>query len=356
MSLKIPFSKLFSYFSKDLAIDLGTANSLVYVRNEGIVINEPSVIAVNQKTGRILAIGEEARRMVGKTPAHIMASRPLVNGVISDFETTREMLKYFIERANREKFILSNFSRVIIGVPCGATEVEKKAVIDACKDGGAREVFLIEEPLASAIGARLPIQEPGGNFIVDIGGGTTEIAVISLGGIVCFRSLKTAGDRLNRDIVDFSQSEFKLLIGERSAEEIKIMIGQALPPKEKKETALRGRNIVTGLPEEIMISNSDVYQAMEKSINQIIQAIKGTIEETPPELLSDIMTNGIYLSGGGALLKDFPNLITKMTRIPAKVVEDPLTTVVRGGGIILESLDNFGNVIVGDEIEEPPKF
>jgi len=350
------FNKLLSYLSKDLAIDLGTANSLVYVRNEGIVINEPSVIAVNQKTGQILAIGEEARRMVGKTPAHIVASRPLVHGVISDFETTQEMLKYFITKANRGKFVFRNFSRVIIGVPCGATEVEKKAVIDACKEAGAREVFLIEEPLASAIGARLPIQEPGGNLIVDIGGGTTEIAVISLGGIVCFRSLKIAGDRLNHYIMDFCQSEFKLLVGERSAEEVKIMIGQALPPKEKKEVAIRGRNLVTGLPEEIMISNSDVHQAMEKSLNQIIQAIKETIEETPPELLADIMTNGIYVSGGGALLKDFPNLITKMTRVPARVVEDPLTTVAKGGGIVLESLDSFGDVIVSDKIEEPPKI
>jgi len=350
------FNKLLSYLSKDLAIDLGTVNSLVYIRGEGIVINEPSVIAINQKTGQILAIGEEARKMVGKTPAHIVASRPLVNGVISDFEITQEMLKYFIVRANQGKFVFRNFSRVIIGVPCGATEVEKKAVIDACKGGGAREVFLIEEPLASAIGARLPIQEPGGNFIVDIGGGTTEIAVISLGGIVCFRSLKTAGDKLNRDIVDFCQSEFKLLVGERNAEEVKIMIGQAIAPKEKKETPLRGRNLITGLPEEIMISNSDVYQAIEKSVNQIIQAIKETIEETPPELLADIMTNGIHLAGGGALLKNLPNLVTKMTRIPTKVIEDPLTSVVRGAGIVLESLDSFGDIIVGDEIEEPPKL
>jgi len=349
-------NKFFSLLSKDLAIDLGTANSLVYVSGEGIIINEPSVIAINQKTGKILAIGEDAKRMVGKTPAHIVASRPLINGVISDFETTQEMLRYFIEKVNQGKIVFKNFSRVIIGVPCGATEVERKAVIDASKSGGAREVFLIEEPLASAIGARLPIQEPAGNFIVDIGGGTTEMAVISLGGIVSFRSLRIAGDKLNRDVIDFCQSEFKLLIGERSAEEVKIKIGQALPPKEKKEIALRGRNLVTGLPEEIMISNFDAYQAMEKSINQIIQAIKETIEETPPELLADVMTSGIFLSGGGALLKGLPNLITKMTKIPTKVIEDPLTTVVRGGGIILENLDSFGDVISGDEIEEPPKL
>ena len=349
-------NKFFSLLSKDLAIDLGTANSLVYVSGEGIIINEPSVIAINQKTGKILAIGEDAKRMVGKTPAHIVASRPLINGVISDFETTQEMLRYFIEKVNQGKIVFKNFSRVIIGVPCGATEVERKAVIDASKSGGAREVFLIEEPLASAIGARLPIQEPAGNFIVDIGGGTTEMAVISLGGIVSFRSLRIAGDKLNRDVIDFCQSEFKLLIGERSAEEVKIKIGQALPPKEKKEIDLRGRNLVTGLPEEIMISNFDAYQAMEKSINQIIQAIKETIEETPPELLADVMTSGIFLSGGGALLKGLPNLITKMTKIPTKVIEDPLTTVVRGGGIILENLDSFGDVISGDEIEEPPKL
>jgi rod shape-determining protein MreB len=349
-------NKIFSFFSKDLAIDLGTANSLVYVKNEGIVLNEPSVIAINQKTGQILAIGEEAKKMVGKTPAHIVALRPLVDGVVSDFEITQEMLRFFIEKANKGRPLFRSFSRVIIGVPVGATEVERKAVIDAAKNAGAREVYLIEEPLSSAIGARLPIQEPGGNFIVDIGGGTTEIVVISLGGIVCFRSLRVAGDELNRDIVDYVQSEFKLAIGERTAEEVKKAIGTAIFPKEKKEMPLRGRNIVTGLPEEIMISNADVYRAMEKSINLIVGAIKEAIEDTPPELLSDIMANGIFLSGGGALLSNLPELITKKTKIPARVIEDPLTAMVRGAGIVLENLDKYGDIVLTEDIEMPPKI
>src|SRR3989339_1271260 len=260
--------KLFSFLTIDMAIDLGTANSLVYVKDKGIIINEPSVVAVNNKTGQILAIGEEAKKMVGKTPSYITATRPLVNGVISDFEVTEQMLKYFIEKASassKKLFGIANFSRVIIGIPCGVTEVERKAVRDAAKNAGARTVFLIEEPLASAIGAKLPIQDPGGNFIVDIGGGTTEVAVISLGGIVTSRSLRVAGDKLNDDIMQFAQKEYKLLIGERTAESIKINIGSAMPLKEKKEMAMRGRNLVTGLPEEVVVFNDDIQRALERS-------------------------------------------------------------------------------------------
>ncbi|PIR72284.1 MAG: rod shape-determining protein, partial [Candidatus Nealsonbacteria bacterium CG10_big_fil_rev_8_21_14_0_10_36_24] len=294
------FNKIFSYISNNIAIDLGTATSLVYVQGKGIVINEPSVVAVNQKTGQILAIGEEAKKMVGRTPSHIVATRPLRKGVISDFEVTEQMLKYFIEKVHKRKFIIGPRPRVIVGIPYGVTEVEKKAVRDATKNAGAREVFLIEEPMAAAIGARLDIQEPGGNFIVDIGGGTTEVAVISLGGIVIAKSLRIAGDKLNEDIIQFAQEEYKLLIGERGAEEVKIGIGSVYPLKERKEMPLRGRNLITGLPEEILVTDEDIRRAMEKSVKQIVASVKTTIEETPPELLADIMAKGIFLAGGGS--------------------------------------------------------
>ena len=349
------FNKIFSYISEDIAIDLGTANSLVYVKGRGIVIFEPSVVAVNQKTGQVLAIGNEAKKMVGKTPAHIVATRPLVKGVISDFEVTEQMLRYFIEKAHKRRFIFSPRPRVIVGIPCGVTEVEKKAVCDAAKNAGAREVFLLEEPMAAAIGARLPIQEPGGNFVIDIGGGTTEVAIISLGGIVSSKSLRVARDKLNQDIINFMQEEYKLLIGERTAEEAKINIGSAIPLKEKKEWPIRGRNLATGLPEEIVVFNKDIYQAMEKSIKQIVNAVKTTVEETPPELLADVMSKGIYLLGGGGLLRGLDALIAKETKIPVKVAEDPLTTVVRGAGIVLENIDELSEVLVEIESEELPK-
>ena len=344
--------KLFSFFTMDMAIDLGTANSLVYVKDRGIIINEPSVVAVNNKTGQILAIGEEAKKMVGRTPSYITATRPLVNGVISDFEVTEQMLKYFIEKAvaGSKKWWGFGYSpRVIIGIPCGVTEVERKAVRDAAKNAGARTVFLIEEPLASAIGAKLPIQEPGGNFIVDIGGGTTEVAVISLGGIVAFRSLRIAGDKLNDDIIQFAQKEYKLLISERTAEFIKINIGSALPLKDKKEIPMRGRNLVTGLPEEVVVFNDDIQRALDRSVKQIVAAIKVTIEETPPELLADVMTNGIYLAGGGSLLKGLDQLITRETKMPCKIIDDPLTSVVRGCGMTLEHIDELANLLAKDE-------
>ena len=343
---------LFSFLSMDMAIDLGTANSLVYVKDRGIIINEPSVVAVNNKTGQILAIGEEAKKMVGRTPSYITATRPLVNGVISDFEVTEQMLKYFMEKAvagSKKWFGFGYMPRVIIGIPCGVTEVERKAVIDAAKNAGARKVFLIEEPLASAIGAKLPIQDAGGNFIVDIGGGTTEVAVISLGGIVKFRSLKVEGDKLNDDIIQFAQKEYKLLIGERTAEMIKIAIGSAMPLKEKKEIPMRGRNLVTGLPEEVVVFNDDIQRALERSVRQIVSAIKTTIEETPPELLSDVMTNGIYLAGGGSLLKGLDVLIARETKMPCQIIDDPLTSVVRGSGITLENIDQLAALVAKDE-------
>ncbi|MCP6718103.1 MAG: rod shape-determining protein [Patescibacteria group bacterium] len=342
--------KFFQQFSEDIAIDLGTANSVVYVDGRGIVIQEPSVVAINNKTGQILAIGFEAKKMVGRTPSHIVATRPLRAGVVSDFEVTEQMLQYFIEKSREKKFIRP---RVIVGIPAGVTEVEKKAVIDATKSAGAREVFLIEEAMASSIGARLPVQEAGGNFLVDIGGGTTEVAVISLGGIVLSKSLRVAGDRLNEDIIRFAQEEYKLLIGERTAETIKIAIGTAYPTKEKKEMPMRGRNIVTGLPEEIIVSNKDIKRAMEKSVNIIVDEIKTAIEETPPELLADIMTDGIYMAGGGSLLHGFDTLIQKETKILTKIIEDPMTAVVRGAGMVLENLNELEEVLVETSVLEP---
>ena len=349
------FNKFFRYLSQDIAIDLGTANSLVYVRGKGIVISEPSVVALNQKTGQILAIGNEAKKMVGRTPAYIIATRPLVKGVISDFEVTEQMLKYFLEKVRKSKLSFINQPRVIVGIPCGVTEVESKAVQDAAKSAGARKVYLIEQPIAAAIGARLAVQEAGGNFIVDIGGGTTEIAVISLGGMVIAKSLRVAGDKLNEDIIYYAQEEYKLLIGERTAEEIKIGIGSAYPSKEKKEMPMRGRNLVTGLPEEITVSDEDIRRALEKSVKQIVDEIKATVEETPPELLADVMSKGIYLAGGGSLLKDLDTLITKETKIPAKIIDDPLTAVARGAGMVLEKLDELQEVLIETEEMQPPK-
>jgi len=346
-------NKIFSYLSHDIAIDLGTATSLVYVKGQGIVIHEPSVVAVNQKTGQILAIGEEAKKMVGRTPAHIVATRPLVDGVVSDFEVTEQMLRYFIEKVHKRKFILGPRPRVIVGIPYGVTEVERKAVCDATKNAGAREVFLIEEPMAAAIGARLAVQEAGGNFIVDIGGGTTEVAVISLGGIVIAKSLRVAGDKLNNDIIRFAQEEYKLLIGERAAEEVKIGIGSAYPLKERKELPLRGRNLITGLPEEIFVSDEDIRRALAKSVRQIVTAVKTTVEDTPPELLSDIMSKGICLAGGGSLLRGLDILIQEETKIPTKLIEDPVTAVVRGAGMVLENIDELHDVLADSEELDP---
>ncbi len=343
--------KVFKFLSEDIAIDLGTANSVVYVRGAGIVLQEPSMVAMNKKTGQILAIGSEAKKMVGRTPSHIVATRPLRSGVVSDFEVTEQMLRYFIDKTRKKKWIRP---RVIIGIPSGVTEVERRAVIDAAKSAGAREVFLIDEPMASAIGARLPVQEAGGNFIVDIGGGTTEVAVISLGGIVLAKSLRVAGDKLNEDIIHFAQEEYKLLIGERTAEAIKISIGSAFPLKEKKEFSMRGRNLVTGLPEQVLITDRDVRRAIEKSVRMIVDEIKTAIEETPPELLADVMTKGIYLAGGGSLLKGLDVLIQKETKIPTKIIEDPMTAVVRGAGMVLENLDELHEVLVETEELEPP--
>lgn len=338
--------KFWGLFSHDIGIDLGTANTLVYVRGKGIMINEPSVVAINQKNKQVLAIGDEARKMVGRTPAHIVAIRPLVDGVISDFEVTEQMLKYFIDKVHREKFSIFPRPRIVIGIPYGVTEVEKRAVEEAAMNAGARQVFLIEEPLAAAIGARLPVQEASGNMIVDIGGGTTEVAVISLGGIVASRSLRIAGDELNQDIIDFAREQFNLMLGERTAEELKIKIGSAHELSEKLTHAMRGRDLVSGLPKEIIVNNEQIRTAMHKSIQKIVESVRQTIEETPPELVADIMGKGIVLAGGGALLRGLDRVITSATQTKVYIADDPLTSVVRGTGLVLEDLETLKQVLV----------
>lgn len=342
-------SKLFSKFSHDIGIDLGTSNTLIYVRGRGIAIKEPSVVAINKRTKEILAIGEEAKKMVGRTPAHIVAVRPLVDGVISDFEITEQMLRYFFDRVHREKFTILPRPRVVIGIPHSVTEVERRAVEEGAINAGAREVYLIEEPIAAAIGARLPIQEASGNMIIDIGGGTTEVAVMSLGGVVASRSLRIAGDEMNDDIIQYARDKFNLLLGERTAEEIKIRIGSAVELKNKLEAPMRGRDLVSGLPKEIIVTDTQIREAISKSVNAILESIRVTMEETPPELLADIMDKGIILAGGGALLKGLDRRIAIETQTQVHIADDPLTCVVRGTGIVLEDLDLLSGVLLPKE-------
>jgi len=341
-------------FGRDLAVDLGTANTLVYVSGRGIVINEPSVVALNRKTGQIIEIGKEAKKMMGKTPQHIAAIKPLSAGVISDFEITEQMLRFFFAHVQGDEAYVLPRPRVVIGIPSGVTEVERRAVEEAAKNAGAREVYLIEEPMAAAIGARLPIKEALGTMVVDIGGGTTEIAVISLGGMVAYRSLRIAGDRMSEDIIQMAREKHNLLLGERSAEEIKIAIGAAMAQPEILEAHVRGRDLLTGLPKEIILESKDVIKALSPSLEAVLAAIQETIEATPPDLVADIIKRGIYLTGGGALLRDIDRLIAKSTGIPVRVAEDPLTAVVRGAGIVLENLDEYYEIILsGDHLATP---
>lgn len=343
--------KMFGNLSKDIGIDLGTANTLIYVKGKGIVINEPSVVAINKKTGQILAIGREAKRMVGKTPGNIVATRPLVDGVVSDFEITEQMLKYFIDKVHKGNFTLFPRPRVLIGIPSDVTEVEKRAVIDAAINAGAREAYLIDEPMAAAIGARLPVQEAAGNMIVDIGGGTTDIAIISLGGVVVSRTLRIAGDEMNEDIIRYCRDEFNLLIGEKTAEDVKITIGSAYPQKEKMQMPVRGRDLVTGLPKEIMLTDEQAREALSRSIRIITNNIKTAVEETPPELLADIMQRGIILAGGGSLVRGFDRMVADQTEMPVRMMEDPLTAVVRGTGIVLEEIETLREFLVENQHE-----
>lgn len=329
-----------------MGIDLGTSNTLVYVKEKGIVINEPSVVAINTRTDQILAVGEEARKMVGKTPGHIVATKPLIDGVISDFEVTEKMLKHFIEKVHRESSSLLPRPRVVIGIPLGVTEVERKAVEDATLHAGAREVYLIEEPMAAAIGARLPIQDAAGNIVVDIGGGTTEIAVIALGGVVSWKALRVAGDELNENIIQYARDHFNLLLGERTAESVKIQIGAADDRVEPRQMKVRGRDLISGLPREIIMTSQHVLEAVHRSVRMLVDAIKATIENTPPELVADIYERGIILTGGGALLRGLDQTIAHETQIPVHIADDPLTAVVRGTGIVLDDLETLRSVLV----------
>ncbi len=343
-------NKLFSNFSKDIGIDLGTANTLIYVRGKGIVINEPSVVAINKKTGQVLSVGSEAKEMVGRTPSHIVAVRPLIEGVISDFEVTEQMLKYFINKVYNNSTPFAPRPRVVVGIPSQITEVEKRAVEEAAKSAGAKEVYLIEEPMAAAVGARLPVNEATASMVVDIGGGTTDIAVISLGGVVVSQNLKIAGDKINQDIINYTRERYKVLIGEKTAEEIKIAVGSAyLNPQERLEASLRGRDLITGLPREIIITDEDVYNAISHSIDTIIETIKATIETSPPELVADLIRNGIVLTGGGALLRNLDKRISEETKIFVRIAEDPLASVAIGTGAVLEDLDSLRDVLVSIE-------
>jgi len=338
-------NKIFGRFSKDLGIDLGTKNTLVYTPDKGIVINEPSVVAINTRTDEILAVGNNAKQMLGKTPSHIQAIKPMIDGVISDFEVTEKMLKYFIDKAHAESFTLIPRPRVIIGIPLDITEVEKKAVEDATRSAGARQVFLIEEPMAAAIGSRLPVGDPTATMIVDIGGGTSEIAVISLGGVVIYKTLRIAGNELDRNIVQYVRDEFNMVIGEQMAEEIKLKIGSAGPLKEGMEMEIRGRVLLNGLPRAITINDSQVREAIGRTVAIVIDHIKNTLETTPPELVADIYHKGIVLTGGGALLRGLDREMAQATKIPVRVADDPLTCVVRGAGILLNDPELLKKVL-----------
>lgn len=344
-------NKLFGFWSKDIGIDLGTANTLVYVHGKGIVINEPSIVSINQKTGQILAIGQGARRMAGRTPGYIVVTKPLVAGVVSNFEVTEQMLKYFIDKVHKDGFSLVPRPRVVIGIPAGVTEVEKRAVEDAVYSAGAREAYLIEEPMAAAIGARLPVQEAAANVVVDIGGGTTDVVVISMGGVVASRSLRIAGDKLNEDIIRFAREEHNILIGDATAENIKINVGCAYPLDKELTTQVRGRDLVTGLPKEITVTSEEIRKAIARSVRSIILALKNTIEETPPELIADLLNRSIYLSGGGSLLRGLDTLISQETNLPVKIVEDPLTAVARGCGLVLEDINSLKSILVSTSKE-----
>lgn len=330
--------RIFPLFSNDVGIDLGTANTLVYLRGKGIVVNEPSVVAVNQKTGQVVAVGRAAKDMLGRTPGHLVAVRPLVDGVVSDFEATEEMIAYLINQAQGVSRKMLG-PRAVIGVPAGITNVEMRAVKDAAQNAGAREVHIVEEPIAAALGVRMPIREANGSMIVDIGGGTVDIAVLSLGGIVRAKNLRLAGDKLNQDIIGYVRSEFKILIGEKTAEEVKMSIGSVIEGDEQSQAVVRGRDLITGLPREIILTDQDVRQAISQSIDTLIDAVREVLETTPPEILADVMRQGIVLAGGGALLKGLDQLLSQWLKVPVMVADDPLTAVARGTGVILENLE-----------------
>ncbi len=348
------FERFYGMLGSDIGIDLGTANTLVYLRDHGIIIDEPSVVALNQKTNRVVAVGTEAKQMLGRTPGHVIAVRPLVDGVISDFEVTEEMLAHFIGKAQKMSKRQGR-PRVVVGVPSSITNVETRAVRDAAMNAGAREVYIVEEPMAAAIGIRLPVKDPVGSMIIDIGGGTTDIAVISLSGIVNSKNLKIAGDRFNSDIISYIRDEFKILIGERTAENVKVAIGSATKPKEPREAAIRGRDLLTGLPREVIVTDADIREALAQSIAVLVESTKEVLETTPPEILADVMNRGIVLVGGGALIYGLDDVLAQTLKIPVTVADDPLSAVARGTGIVIENLDDFREVLIEHDNELPPR-
>ena len=335
-----------SFIGRDMAVDLGTANTLVYVRGRGIVLNEPSVVAVNQDTGGILAVGIEAKKMIGRTPGNIVAIRPLKDGVIADFDTTERMLRYFIQKVHKRSYLAK--PRIVVCVPSGITGVEQRAVKDAGYAAGARKVYIIEEPMAAAIGAGLPIHEPTGNMVVDIGGGTTEVAVISLGGIVTAQSIRVGGDELDQSIINWVKREYSLLLGERTAEEIKMAIGSAYQLANEYDAEIRGRDLATGLPKTITVTAAEIRKALEEPVNAIVNAVKGTLDKTPPELSSDLMDRGIVLTGGGALLKGLDERLRRETGMPIHIADRPLDAVVEGSGKCIEEFEALEKVLISE--------
>ncbi len=346
--------KIRRVLSHDIGVDLGTANTLVYLRGRGIVINEPSVVAVNEKTGQVVAVGAEAKAMLGRTPAHIQAVRPLVDGVISDFEVTEEMLAYLLSKAQENSRKIMS-PRVIVGVPSGITSVEIRAVRDAAKNAGAGAVYVVEEPMAAAIGMRLPIYDPVGSMVVDVGGGTSDIAVISLGGMVRSKNLRIAGDRFNQDIISYIRNQFKILIGEKTAEAVKFSATALVQLEAPLEAKVKGRDLVTGLPREVIITDTDLREALGGSIEALVLSIKEVLETTPPEVLADIIERGIFLSGGGALLRGLPEVLESELGIRIHVASDPLSAVARGAGVILENIDKYADILLENEDELPQK-
>jgi rod shape-determining protein MreB len=339
-------SNVLTFLGRDMAVDLGTANTLVYVRGRGIVLNEPSVVALNTNNGQIVAVGIDAKRMIGRTPGNIVAVRPLKDGVIADFDVTERMLRYFIQKVHRRTHLAK--PRLVVAVPSGITGVEQSAVKEAGHQAGARRVYIIEEPMAAAIGAGLPIHEPTGNMVVDIGGGTTEVAVISLGGIVTSQSIRIGGDELDQAIITFGKKEYSLMLGERTAEEIKMTLGSAFPAEDEPHAEIRGRDLVSGLPKTVVISSAEIRRAIEEPVNLIIDAVKNTLDKCPPELAGDVMDRGIALTGGGALLRGLESRIREETGMPVEVADNPLDSVVLGTGKCVEDFETLRQVLVPD--------
>lgn len=348
-----PIDAFLGLFSLDIGIDLGTANTLVYVRGKGIVINEPSWVAIERNSRKVLAIGAEAKEMVGRTPANIVAIRPLRDGVISEFDVTEAMLDYFIKKAHSQILLPFPRPRVVVGIPSGVTEVEKRAVYDAAISAGAREIFLIEEPMAAAIGAGMPVTEARGSMVVDVGGGTTEVGVFCLGGIVVSRSLRIAGDEMDEDIMQYARQKYNLYIGEHMAERTKISIGSAYPLPEEMTMTLRGRNLVTGLPDAIEVSSIEIREALSGSVSIIVDLVRDALDETPPELIADLMETGICMAGGGSLLKGLAERISEEANMQAWVAQDAMTCVARGAGKVLEELDVLREVLVSTDDRRP---